>query len=126
MPASAAMEAVHHVRTDQQHSETCQHGEAEIARDLAQHRPQFAAAEITCADEDGRPNAGGREIEDHETTPADAADAERERRKIAHAVDEAEAQDEPDVEALEPGQRAVDALAPMRLPRQHTQAEAPP
>src|SRR5579872_817190 len=125
MPPAAAMKAMRQVRADEQHREARQHGEAEIARDLPQQRPQFAAAEIARADENDRPDAGGREIEDHEPAPADAADAKRERRKIAHAVDEAEAQDEPDVEALEPGQRAVDTLAPMRLSRQHAQAEAP-
>src|SRR5690348_1521766 len=124
MAPAPTMKAVRHVRSDQEHREARQHGEAEIPCDLAQHLPQLAAAKITRADENGRPDAGGREIEKHEPAPADAADAEGERREVAHAIDEAKAQDEPDIEALEPGQRTVDALAPMWLSRQHAQAEA--
>src|SRR5690348_15388320 len=55
----------------------------------------------------------------------DMADAERKGREVPHAVDEAEGQDEAGVVAVEPGERAVDALAPQRLPRQKPDAEMP-
>ena len=37
VPPPAAMQAMHHVRTDEQHRKAYQHGEAEIAGDLSKH-----------------------------------------------------------------------------------------
>src|SRR6202167_6589375 len=112
------------MKTDQQHREARQHDKTEVTRNLAHDVRQRMPAEIPHADEQRRPHTGGDEIEDHEAAPVDAADAERERREIAHAIDEPETEDEAGVVTLEPAERGIDLLAPHRLARQHAHAEA--
>src|ERR1700691_6623453 len=113
------------METDQQHRESRQHDKTEVARNLAQHVLQRMPAEIAHADKQRRPHTGGDEIEDHEAAPVDATDAKRERREIAHAIDEPETEDEAGVVTLEPAERGIDLLAPHRLARQHAQGGAP-
>src|SRR5438105_798894 len=91
-----------------------EHDEAEGAREVAEHGAEGMAEEIAGADKGHRPQPGGDEVQPQETVPADRADPECKGREIAHAIDEAERQDEPGVIAFEPMQRRVDAMAPAR------------
>src|SRR5262249_25009499 len=96
---------------------------AEPLRELADHPSEGMAAEIAGSDEDRGPKPGRDEIQNEEAAPMDPADAEREGRKDAHAVNEAEGQDEPGVIAIEPTERAIDARLPSGLARQKLRAE---
>src|SRR5580704_2318422 len=89
---------------DEERGEEAEHDQAELVGELAQHAFEGAAAEIAGSDEYRGPQESGDEIENEKALPGDAADADGEGREIAHAIDEAEAQDEPRIVALDPAQ----------------------
>src|SRR5262249_55630698 len=68
----------------------------------------------------------GGEIEPEEALPAEPAHAEREGGEVAHAVDEAEAQDEGGAVALEPSEGTIDPAAPAREALQEARPGTPP
>src|SRR6185437_14108818 len=108
---------------DQQEREDDQHRLAEALGDLAENTTKRVPADIAGTDEKRGPKPGRDEVEDQEPPPIDAADPDRERRKIADPVDKTKAQNEPDIETPDPDECLVDAFLPGRLARQETDAE---
>src|ERR1700730_5024892 len=121
--AATATATVENAGDDEERGEEAEHDQAELVGELAQHALEGAATEIAGSDEYRGPQESGDEIENEKALPGDAADADGEGREIAHAIDEAEAQDEPRIVALDPAQRRVDPRAPHRPTRQQPQAE---
>jgi hypothetical protein len=74
--------------------------------------PAQVPDEVSAADESGRPNASGREVQDRKPRPPDRAYAKRQRGEIAHAIHKAEGQDEGGPPAVYPTECAVEASAP--------------
>src|SRR5205085_5069006 len=88
-------------------------------------RRQRLAGHVAAPGEGRRPESGGNEVQHQETGPAQRAHAHRERADVAHAINEAIAQDEADAVALEQTQRPVDHRLSLREALEHAWAVTP-
>src|SRR4030081_4026945 len=93
-----------------------QHDQPERAGNVAENSAEGVSEKEADRDKARCPQSGGEEIQPHKAVPANRAQSQRERRKIAHPVDEAERQDEAGIVALEPVERDVNPMAPPREP----------
>src|ERR1043166_2830648 len=71
-------------------SEGAQHEETEILGEVADGDAEEATEDIAGGDEARPPDRRAQEIEQHEAAATDRADAQREGRDVADAVNEAE------------------------------------
>jgi hypothetical protein len=81
-------------------NEDAEHHQPERAGDIAEDGAEGMPKEEPDRDKARRPQPGGDEIQPQKAVPADGAQAQRERREVAHAVDKAERQDEAGIVAL--------------------------
>src|SRR6266851_4266907 len=111
---AASLQAMQQPHAGADRDEHAEHHQAERTGEIAEHGAEGMTQKIADRDKARRPQPSGGEIQAEKAIPLDCAQTQRERREIAHAINEAERQDEPGIVALEPAQGAIDAVAPAR------------
>ena len=113
-------------RAEDDEAEHRQHRDAEGEDHVVDDPLQRPAEDVAEAGEGERPDPGGGEVEDREAQRVEPAGAHREGGEVAHAVDEAEREDEPRVVAAQQAERRLHARVPARKARQQGRPVAPP
>src|SRR6516162_8561035 len=106
-------------------NECAEHDKAKGADNMTEDRAESMAKKIADGNEARRPKSGSEEIQRQKALPANSTQPHSERRKIAHAIDKPEGQNEAGVVPLKPAQRRFDTISPSWKSVQDPETEMP-